>query len=256
MEKDKEKTPPIARLKYKGGDLIIKEGDFGISIYKIVTGRVRIFNESDGKEIGLATLGPGEVIGEMTFLNRATEPRSASARALEETEMEVWHPARLSKEYEQMPPILKYIAGQVIRRIVRMNQLIGRLSSTAREKPVQPSGEDKSSERLYYRKALNRECTYRPVGAPPRVKLVGQIKDISLTGVGLEVGARNALNFSHDAGSEFVIKTVLPNGKELDVTARVVYVKKDWKPGRIFMGMEITHLGDDDRKTLGFFLLP
>jgi CRP-like cAMP-binding protein len=66
----KENMPPIVRLKYKRGELIIKEGDYGISIYKIIKGKVRIFNESGGSEVPLATLGRGEIIGEMTFLNK------------------------------------------------------------------------------------------------------------------------------------------------------------------------------------------
>ena len=124
MTNDKRNGPRSIRLKYKKGDLIIKEGDYGISIYKIIQGKVEIFNESDEEEISLATLGSGEVVGEMTFLSRVTERRSASVRALEDTELEVWDPARISKEYEQMPPIIRHIADQALKRLIRMNRLI------------------------------------------------------------------------------------------------------------------------------------
>ena len=103
----KDQAPPVSKLTYKKGDLIIKENDFGISLYTIVTGKVQIFSQSDNKDIGLAVLGPGQFIGEMAFLRKDFGVRSASARAIEDVELEVWHPAHISEEYEQMPPIIK-----------------------------------------------------------------------------------------------------------------------------------------------------
>lgn len=257
MPNEKEKLPPIGRLLFNKGDLIIKEGDYGISIYKILRGKVSIFRESRGKEIPLSTIGAGEVIGEMTFLNKSIEPRSASARVLEETEVEVWHPARLSKEYEEMPAILKYVANQLIRRVIRMNKIIGNLTAKlGKESEDHPQAETAASQRLYYRKELNHPCTYRPFDASPNVSLAGQIKDISFTGVGLEVSKINEMDYPHDKGSVFLVSTVLPNGKEIEFVSEVVYTSKDSNTGKIFMGMEITDLGHEARKTLGFFLMP
>jgi len=62
-----------------------------------------IFSESGDKEITLSILGPGKIFGEIAFLNKAGETRSVSARALEETELEVWHPSMLSGEYHGPP---------------------------------------------------------------------------------------------------------------------------------------------------------
>jgi CRP-like cAMP-binding protein len=134
MTNDKKSGPRPIRLKYKEGDLIIKEGDYGISIYKIIEGKVLIFNESDDREIALATLGRGEVVGEMTFLSRITERRSASVKALEDTVLEVWDPAKISKEYEQMPPIIRHIADQTLKRLIRMNRLIIKMHAKLQKK--------------------------------------------------------------------------------------------------------------------------
>ena len=86
-------------LKYLKGEQIIKQGDYGISIYKILSGKVQIFRKSEGVEVPLATLGPGAIIGEMAFLSKDAEVRSASAGAIEDTELEVWHPRELVKKY-------------------------------------------------------------------------------------------------------------------------------------------------------------
>jgi CRP/FNR family cyclic AMP-dependent transcriptional regulator len=58
------------------GEEIIREGDMGTSMFIIVEGRVRVHR--DDKEI--ATLGSGDLFGEMAALDAA--PRSASVTAL------------------------------------------------------------------------------------------------------------------------------------------------------------------------------
>ena len=129
MTSKHENVFPVITLKYRKGDLIIKEGDYGVSIYKIIKGKVSIYKESGDKEIALATLGPGEIFGEIAFLNRAGEIRSASGRAIENAVLEVWHPSMLSKEYKEMPPILKYVADQISARLIRMNKLVVQLTT-------------------------------------------------------------------------------------------------------------------------------
>lgn len=149
----KPSLPPVLRLHYKSGDLIIKQGDYGISIYKIINGKVRIVRESGGKEVALATLGPGEVIGEMSFFNKSIEPRSASARALTDVEVEVLHPARLAGEYEQMPPVIKFIADKMLSRLLKINALGGKLGAKLEESKAQKrSYETGASGRRFYRK--------------------------------------------------------------------------------------------------------
>jgi len=78
----KKKIPPIITLSYKKGDLIFKQGDYGISMYKIIEGKVLVFKESGDREVILASLGQGEIIGEMTFLSGPNVPRNASAKAV------------------------------------------------------------------------------------------------------------------------------------------------------------------------------
>jgi len=63
------------------GDTIIKEGGMGSSMFIIVEGEVKVHDE----ESTIATLGPGEVFGELAALD--PEPRMASVTALEETKL-------------------------------------------------------------------------------------------------------------------------------------------------------------------------
>ena len=148
-------------LKYLKGEQIIKQGDYGISIYKILSGKVQIFRKSEGVEVPLAALGPGAIIGEMAFLSKDAEVRSASAGALEDTELEVWHPRELAKKYEQTSPVIRAIIGQALDRLRRIDRFMDKLAVTltneTSEKSLQDSGAWKS-KRKFYRKKVYIPC--------------------------------------------------------------------------------------------------
>jgi CRP-like cAMP-binding protein len=66
------------------GMTIFQKGDTGDSMMAVLRGRVRISAvSSDGKEITLNVINPGEVFGEIALLDG--QPRSADATAIEDT---------------------------------------------------------------------------------------------------------------------------------------------------------------------------
>ena len=257
MTSDLSKTPPIVRLSYRKGDLIIKEGDYGVSIYKIMDGKVGVYKEAEGREILLSTLGPGDLFGERTFLGRAAEIRSASVRALEHTTVEVWHTARLSSEYKEMPPIIKYIIDQVLVRSNRMNTLIVQLvTKEQKEKAARKRSDPLASERKFYRKKVDLPCRYRPLGASNKFSLGGRIKDISLGGLAMAVMLGDTAGVSHAKGGIFVVNVVLPNRQNLELEAEVMAVQRSEMPEGLVLSMSITEISAGSRKSLGFFLMP
>ena len=68
---------------YEPGDVIVREGARGDCAYMIVSGSCRAFRNVDGGQETLATIGAGDVFGEMALL--LDEPRAASVEALEPT---------------------------------------------------------------------------------------------------------------------------------------------------------------------------
>ncbi len=80
-----EDLAPLARLAevttYASDQVIVREGDLGDALLVILRGSVAI--SRDGRRV--ATLAAGETIGEMSILDH--EPRSATATAIEETEV-------------------------------------------------------------------------------------------------------------------------------------------------------------------------
>lgn len=249
----------VTVLKYKKGDQIIKQGDFGISIYIILNGRVEVFRESQDADVVLGTMGPGDIFGEMVFLTKGVEVRSASARALEDTELEVWHPDDLSKKYEEIAPVLKAMINQVLRRLLRMHRLLDKLApKTPRQREAPESKKASKETRRYYRKNVDIPCQYIPLHAEKdfRTPLQGRIKNLSMTGLRLDVPPGNASHASHASGRSFRIETVLPNDQPLKLTAKIVNVQK--QEGKLRLGMHFHDLPDYDgtRKTLWFFMMP
>jgi CRP-like cAMP-binding protein len=256
MKDNSEKLAPEMKLSYDEGDLVIKEGDYGISIYKILKGRVRITKKSSESEIALATLGPGDIFGEMAFLNKLLEIRSASVRAVEPLELEVWHPARLTREYKQMPPMLQYAIGQSLSRLIRANKMLSQLNrrkGAVKEKERPSAG--KQSVRMYNRKPLDCTCIYRPTRASRNVTLGGRIIDMSLGGFAMDVGRKNTSNYPHDYGDEYEVDTTLPNGQALHLVSVLKAVEKSSEPGRMILRMEFGELAAEATKRVGFFMM-
>lgn len=74
----------LARLRhYIEGEYLIREGGIGTQFYIIISGKVSVSNESDGREIELERLGAGGCVGEMALVDK--QARSASVKALEPT---------------------------------------------------------------------------------------------------------------------------------------------------------------------------
>jgi CRP/FNR family cyclic AMP-dependent transcriptional regulator len=69
---------------YSAGSKLIKQGDTGVGLYVITVGTVHITKETDPDkaELDLGTVGPGNVLGEMSLLDDL--PRSANVTAVSE----------------------------------------------------------------------------------------------------------------------------------------------------------------------------
>ncbi len=65
---------------YQPGQIIIRQGEMGDSMYVIQEGLVEVIKEVDGRAIQLAILGKDEFFGEMAIFEQ--EARAATVRAL------------------------------------------------------------------------------------------------------------------------------------------------------------------------------
>jgi len=97
------------------GEVIIKEGDPGDSLYIILSGELEVTKQDGDREITLATRRPGEFLGEMSLLEQA--PRTASVRAVQRSELLAIGPDAFRRLLERRPEtattILRTVAGRL-----------------------------------------------------------------------------------------------------------------------------------------------
>jgi hypothetical protein len=252
------KIPPAVQLRYAKGDLIIKEGDYGISVYEVISGKVGIFIDAESTEVMVAAKGPGAIFGEMAFLGGVNIPRSASARALEDCHLEAWHSTLLLTDYRKMPPILGLITDKALKRLMRINKMISGLNLKEKqdeEYKVQDSSDPWEAKRSSFRKKCNLGCDYRPRNDSKARELFGRVMNISKGGLQLVVKTSNTHKCSHLPGDEFSVNIRLSPGQELNTTAKIVNIEKGKSIASVHLGMAFTHMTQADQKRLGFFLL-
>ena len=94
----------FCRRVFGKGEVLMHEGEIGAESYIIVTGTVRVEKNINGKQVEISKLKEGDIVGEMSIIT--SDPRSASVRALEKTEVLVLD-QDLFKEYlGKSPPWL------------------------------------------------------------------------------------------------------------------------------------------------------
>ena len=119
----KMRSDQIERKKVGSGQILFEEGDPGNEAYLVVDGEVEIFRKAGNRETVLATIGRGEVIGEMSLIDN--QPRMASARTLAGTELVVISQESLTARLDTLES-----ADRVLRRLIDV--LVDRLRGQAR----------------------------------------------------------------------------------------------------------------------------
>lgn len=78
-----EPSPPVLTRFLQAGQVVVREGDPGTSMFVVLEGRVAVARETEGREpIIMEQLGAGEFFGELALLTGV--PRTASVVALED----------------------------------------------------------------------------------------------------------------------------------------------------------------------------
>jgi hypothetical protein len=102
----------------KAGEILFEEGEVGDMAFLIVSGEVEIYRKNGNNDRVLATLGRGEIIGEMSLID--SQPRVASARALQDTEVRLISRDSLQQRLarlEQTDRVLRRLIAVLVSRI-------------------------------------------------------------------------------------------------------------------------------------------
>jgi len=110
---------------YAEGELIFKEGDEGDRMYVIQSGRVQIMKKTSSGDLTIATLGKGEIFGEMALFDRL--PRSATAAALGEARILSIDKKKLFQTIDRDPTLVFKTLESMSRRIRRLDEEFAKL---------------------------------------------------------------------------------------------------------------------------------
>ena len=106
---------------------VFHEGDHSDACYIVRAGSFRVTREhSDGRAITLATLGPGDIFGELAMLDG--EVRSASVEALGDGELLALPAGEVRALLARHPEITVKLIGALVRRLRAANERISRQS--------------------------------------------------------------------------------------------------------------------------------
>jgi len=109
------------------GARVFHEGDTSDACYVVREGEVRVTREhSDGRAIALATLGPGELVGELAMLDGGV--RSASVEALTDVELLAVSAADMRGLLERNADITTKLVVKLAERLRETNERISRQS--------------------------------------------------------------------------------------------------------------------------------
>ena len=141
----KRGTMPLAtdtstRMEYKAGERIFAEGDPSYYCYQVVRGKVDIVLSPGGRREVIASVGPGEVFGEMGVIDSG--PRSATAVAAEDTECVIFGALDLMDQFDHDPAKTIDVMKTLVRRLRQSNRRYSRIeaepSRMADRRPVPP----------------------------------------------------------------------------------------------------------------------
>jgi CRP-like cAMP-binding protein len=105
---------------YKGGDVIVHQGEMGDCMYVIQEGEVEVVRVDNGSIIRLAVLGRGDFFGEMSVFEK--EARSATVRALDRVRVITVDKKTFMRRIKEDPTLAFRIFQTMASRIKQLNE--------------------------------------------------------------------------------------------------------------------------------------
>jgi hypothetical protein len=105
----------MTRTHFAEGQILFREGDPTDGVFRLLSGTVNVFRELDGDLIRLGTVGAGQFIGEMGVVEN--RPRSATARAASEVEVEFLNPTEFLDQIAGSPRTARELIQRLSQRL-------------------------------------------------------------------------------------------------------------------------------------------
>ena len=112
-----------SRRTLQPGDWVFREGDQADAAFIVQSGQVEIIGLRDGEERRLTVLHPGDLFGELALIDDG--PRSASARAVGNTDLAVLPRSLIQDRIARADPTIRLLVHVIMVRLRRELSLVG-----------------------------------------------------------------------------------------------------------------------------------
>ena len=124
-EEERDRIERIGEVKIIAADgYLIRASEIDSTLFTVEDGHLDIIAFRDGQPTVVATVGPGDVLGEVSFIDDS--PRTVSVKAGEETTVRAWDKKSLSEALAFEPQLFAKFA------VAMCELLVERLRDTAR----------------------------------------------------------------------------------------------------------------------------
>ena len=250
LTKNQKKPPPNQILKYSPGQLIIKEGDYGASVYRVAEGKVRIIKELQWGKAVIKEIGEHEIFGEMAFIGGGVAPHSTSAEAMGEVVLEVWHTLSIREDFQAASPIVRVLAERLLKKLAKTNLVYERLFTQQQEK--KENGPVSTRDAL--RKSWESTCKYRPLRGHTGILLDGFVQEIGPEDIRIMVAEHILLQVDHSPESKFEMFLNFPDEKPLMVHGEILPGARGDTPGYRAFSFQFIHLTESARRKIESFI--
>ena len=124
---ERKRVEDLAEVRHVAqGSYLIRAGDTDSTLYAVEDGHLDIVDTRDGKSNVLATVGPGDVLGEVSFIDDS--PRTVSVAAYDMAVVRAWDKKTLSEALAFEPQVMAKFAVAMCELLVeRMRDMARRV---------------------------------------------------------------------------------------------------------------------------------
>jgi CRP-like cAMP-binding protein len=230
---------------FNQGEMIIREGDPGRSIYVILDGQVRVFTrDHHGEELELAVLGASQFFGEMSFLTG--KPRSGSVMALDTSVIVELSYTSMRRVVKEHPTVKKVLVEYYQQRLGSTEQKRAEVGVDER------TSDSRQKDRIQVKLVVLPQTT--PNGALKASSWTGVSVDITLSGIVVGVSGASPEPFQLQSEVRLEIELPQPWGeiRTLGTIRRVKPARTDEKV--TMLGIDYVGTAESDAKKLKDYL--
>jgi len=155
-------------LQYEKGETIIQEGDVGESAYMIEDGCVEVSRAAGDRKVVLATLGKGEIFGEMSMIDDS--PRGATIIATTDTALLELPREEFLEHLQTEPEFAIRVLRNIFERLRDANIRVQQLEQGEGAGSTEMAGADEDDSATREAPPADRRLTVTLEGLTPRAK--------------------------------------------------------------------------------------